>query len=196
MRRCQRADSVASCCSTTRNARTGPPSTKTSATGPDRREAAASTPAPTSPATAQASWRTRKPVTSSGECTRSRRTASASVTPKARAACSPTARASGAITWPNDAADMTAPRRRADAPPGHVGRQPVDQRPAPEPAQLAEHERRPDEQRERHQGRRLRRSFVEHPLLLGQREQPPGPHPARHHRGDAGDHHQLAPGVA
>ena len=72
---------------------------------------------PISPASDQASWRTRKAVTSRGECTRSSRTASASVTPNARATRSPTVRASGAITWANDAADITAPRRRTSAPP-------------------------------------------------------------------------------
>ena len=121
MRRCQRADSLARRCSTSRNASTAPPSTNSSASAPVRPAATASTAPPSSPASDHANCRTRKPVTSSGECTRSSRTASASVTPNARATRSPTVRASGPITCANDAADITAPRRRTSAPPTTYG---------------------------------------------------------------------------
>ena len=94
-RRCHERDALATCCSTSRKASSGPPRTKSRPTSGGGRSASAAPAPPPNPASAHPTCRTRNAVASSGEWMRSRRSSRPSLTPRSRAIPSPAARDAG-----------------------------------------------------------------------------------------------------
>ena len=118
-RRFHRSDAEATCCSTMRNASSGPPMINSRATTAGGRAVTASIEPTPKPMPLQPSWRTRKAVTSRGEWMRCSRVARSSVTPNTAATRSPNARLRGRTTSRNDSTDRSpSRRRRTPRPPG------------------------------------------------------------------------------